>query len=82
MVVRLYAVWDRLAEEFGPPAEFPTDAAAQRAFADALAKMEHKEDYVPMFLGTYDKGTGELRGAPHARELEPGQLELELKVVK
>lgn len=81
MVVRLYALYDRVAQEFSPIAEFRNDGLAYRAFKDALKDNPHADDFKPLFLGEYDKTKGWITPATLPSELEPGQLELELKPV-
>lgn len=61
MVSRLYAIYDRVAEEFGPVFEAKTDGVAVRGFSDIFAKSLHGPitEYDLCFLGeTFDHGSG------------------------
>lgn len=77
MVVRLYAVYDRVTEEYSPVSEAVNDGTAQRMFNDALKDHPHKADFTVMHVATFNKTTGEIKPAK-PRILEPGQLELDV----
>jgi hypothetical protein len=55
--MRLYVVYDRLAEESGPPWTAPTDAAAARAFARGYfdAKAGNPDEYWLFFVGELEQ---------------------------
>lgn len=63
MVSRLYSVYDRVAEEYGPVFEARNDAVAIRAYKDLFAKSLHGplNEYDLTFMGfIFDHDTGDL----------------------
>lgn len=57
---RLYAIYDKLAEEFGPINLAPTDAVAIRMFKNGIPEeaKTNMEDYCLFYVGDYDTRTG------------------------
>lgn len=79
MVVRLYSVFDRVAQQFSPISEAVNDAVAYRMYKQALKDNPNREDYQVMFIGSFDNVKGVLSPVALPAVLEPGQLELELQ---
>ena len=59
---RLYSVYDKGAELFGPLFDAINDATASRAFILMMKKVqeEFRVDYLLFFMGTYNIKTGEI----------------------
>lgn len=64
MIMGLYSVYDRLAEEYGPVFEAPTNAVACRSFEILMkeAKIGKVSEYKLLSLGSVDHTTGEISG--------------------
>lgn len=66
---QLFAVFDRVSgEQFGPLMLLPNEAAARRAFQDAVLGgktmlSEHPDDYALFYVADFDSETGELKQA-------------------
>jgi len=60
MLVYLYSVEDKLAEEYGPPFTAKNDAIARRQFKNLSANMQQVEDFELWKLGTFDTESGEI----------------------
>lgn len=52
--MRMYVVYDSLAEEAGPIFTAPNDKVAHRQFKNVLDKVLVKEEYKLFFLGEFD----------------------------
>ena len=53
MIVKLYSVFDTVAEEFGPIYSCKNDEVAKRAFHDLIKDSSSPLDYDLYFLGTF-----------------------------
>lgn len=65
MLVRLYSVYDRVAQVYADPFSSPNDASAARAFKLAQASPDSMlyaspTDYQLWYLGSMDNSSGEL----------------------
>lgn len=62
MEIRLYSIYDRLAEEYGPLFMQLNDEVARRQYYASLAKMDDTlvDDYALYYLGEYDTSTGRI----------------------
>lgn len=65
MIVKLYAVVDRVSGVFDGPHKAINDAQFLRSFADAAVNTEsqigsHPEDFYVVVLGTFNDSTGEV----------------------
>lgn len=57
-IMRVYTIFDRLAQEAGPVFEQRNDAVALRAYKKMLLKSgEHPEEYQLLWIGTIDHNT-------------------------
>ncbi len=77
MVVRLYAIFDRVAKEYMQPGEAANDGVALRMMRSWLKDNPYPDDFQVRFVGTFDKTNGVLSPIAAPVELE-GQLDLEL----
>lgn len=80
MIINIYAVYDRLAEQYGKPM-FLQSKVAQRSF-DWMAKENNSENCADKEiheLGIYDDETGEIKGHAPVKvyDLESKQHEYE-----
>lgn len=75
--VRLYAVRDEIAEEFGPLFTAKNDGVAKRKFDELVKKVadEVKGDYILYFMGIYDIEKGGIFS--ELREIKIGEMEVE-----
>lgn len=69
MLVRLYSVFDRVAQIYADPFSSPNDATAARAFSMAQSSPDSMlfaspQDYQLWFLGSMDNCTGDIDCAP------------------
>lgn len=62
MVLRLYSIFDRKAEEFGPVFQSKNDEVAIRAYRKHMQNVDalSKDDYELAYLGTFDTELGKL----------------------
>lgn len=65
MLLGLYSVYDTAAGAYANPSPVISKEAAIRSFGDAVRAAsnewsKHPEDYILMYLGTFDQITGEL----------------------
>lgn len=78
VVMRLYCLYDRVAEEAGNVFEQKNDALALRMFRRYL--QEHPAidpaDYQVMFVGTFDRELAAIDAAPSPVEVYEGALHL------
>ena len=58
MIVKLYSVFDSVAEEFGPIYSCKNDEVAKRAFHELIKDSSSSLDYDLYFLGTFNTDTG------------------------
>jgi len=66
MTEQLYAIYDKLAEEYGPLFDAQNEAVAQRKYLTSLKKHDLKEEeYVLTFIGTYDTDKGLIIAKEH-----------------
>lgn len=69
-VMRLYSIYDVVAEEYGPLFEAKNDAVARRQF-QALAQQHkfdvHSGDFQLWYFGQFGKSSGELDVQPPLR---------------
>lgn len=61
MKVSLYAVYDCVAEEYGPPWTAINDRVAGRQTRAILSTMPSRSDYLLHKLGSYDTQTGQVK---------------------
>ena len=61
MKVSLYAVYDCVAEEYGPPWTAINDGVACRQTRAILSTMPSRSDYLLHKLGSYDTQTGQVK---------------------
>lgn len=83
MIKRLYTVYDNVAESAtGPLLVFPNDAAARRAFQDALtgetSLAAHPQDYDLCCVGEFDSVSGQVTGHPAHEVVITGKVIMEL----
>lgn len=79
MKIRLYAVYDRIAEESGPIFEAKNDGIAKRNYDAFIQSQVQKDelglfeptDFQCLFLGDYDKTTCTLTPAETTTEVIP-----------
>jgi hypothetical protein len=78
MLMGLYSVQDRVAEEFSPPFSARTNGVAVRIYLSML-KDQHVTDYWLYKLGSYDVDTGYMIGndRPERVKVSDGINELE-----
>lgn len=60
MIVRLYALFDRVAQLCGPIGEAANDAVAMRSFKEAVRSNPNRSDFQLLFLGEFDQAKGVL----------------------
>jgi len=65
--VRLYAIYDSKAEQWGNPISFNTDGEARRSFGVLAEDLntqvgKHPEDFLLYRVGSFDKEKGMLSG--------------------
>lgn len=76
--MRLYCLYDRVAEEAGNVFEQKNDALALRMFRRYL--QEHPAidptDYQILFLGTFDRETAVIDAVPDSEEVFEGSFDL------
>lgn len=60
MLIKLYAIKDKVAEEFGPPFMAKNDAIAGRMARDLLKNTPYPLDYTLEMIGNYDLSNGKL----------------------
>lgn len=60
MVVRLYAVFDRVAQQCGPLVDSVNDGTAMRQFKDAFRENVNRQDYQLLYVGEFDQAKGVL----------------------
>lgn len=76
--MRLYAIYDRKAEEYIALNEAVNDGVASRMFKSWLKDNPYPEDFQILFVGSFDRRSGLLSPVAMPAEVVPGQLELEL----
>lgn len=69
--MKLYAIYDRLAESYGNVMEFTTDGVAIRTLSQEVNRQDernnlylHPQDFMLYQLGEYDQTTGKIAGEP------------------
>lgn len=78
MVVRLYSVFDRVAQEFSPISEAVNDGVAWRMYRQVMQENPNASDFQVMYVGDFDRKKGVLTPARIPVVIDPTQLELEL----
>lgn len=75
--VRLYAVRDEIAEEFGPLFTAKNDGVAKRKFDELINTVDEsvKGDYILYYMGMYVISTGGIFS--ELKEIKIGELEVE-----
>lgn len=75
MVLQLYAIYDLVAEDFGPPFTAKNDAVACRNFLRSMPKEVNVREFVLYKIGSYCTVDGIVESQT------PGQVEFNLKEV-
>lgn len=60
MLYNVYAVYDKTAEEFGPPFTSVNDGVAKRQYKQMGIPDSIKDEYQLHMIGTYDSKTGDV----------------------
>lgn len=60
MIVRLYCLFDRVAQLCGPIGDAANDAVAMRSIKDALKDNPNKADFDLLYIGKFDQARGVL----------------------
>lgn len=83
VVMRLYCLYDRVAEECGNVFEQKNNALALRLFDRYLKDHPaiNPDDYQLLFLGTFDRELGVIEAVPDSEEVFSGALDLADEVV-
>lgn len=68
MVLLIYSIWDKVAEEAGPLFTAKSDAVAIRSYRIALRESEPSE-HVLYCLGEFNTEKVDVDGLPHPREI-------------
>lgn len=69
----VYAIYDKVAEEYGNPLIARNDGMILRLMIDQLAKLQNPQDYDLFQIGHYSVLTGEISGCMH-RRISPGMV--------
>lgn len=69
MIVNVYSIYDRAAEEYGPTFEAKTDAVAWRFYDVKTRQDEYRHELFLVCIGTYDTESGVLSGSLVPREV-------------
>lgn len=74
MIIHCYCIFDRKALSYHPPYYAPTDGAAVRTLADAVADANnmlgrHPNDYVLYCVGSFDDSKGSMEPASPLRHV-------------
>lgn len=62
MIMRLYTIFDRVAQESGPSFEAKTDGVARRKYDLQLASSPYREDFELLCIGEIDHESNVLQG--------------------
>lgn len=60
---RVYAIFDRVAEEFGPPVCAVNDGVAIRMYRQSIKDAGPQDDYRLYYIGDFDTSSGKLIAA-------------------
>lgn len=60
MLYNVYAIYDKTAEEFGPPVVAVNDGIAKRWYRNQGIPESIKDEYQLHMIGTYDSKTGDI----------------------
>jgi hypothetical protein len=63
----MYTMYDRVAEEYGPPWTARNDAVAVRQFMSGMKENPFTDDFWLYCIGSYDSNSGQLESTPHKR---------------
>jgi len=61
----MYAMYDRVSEEFSPPFIARNDAVAVREMLTTMQNSPYPDDFYLQAIGTYDSMTGEVKHLEH-----------------
>lgn len=70
MILQMCTIYDKRAENFGPPMCFPTLGVAERHFSDSVndpnnVMYKHPSDFELWAIGEWDTDTGCASSQPH-----------------
>lgn len=81
MVVRLYSVFDRVANSFSPISEAVNDGVAWRMYRSVMKDNPNAADFQVLYVGSFDNVKGILIPADVPTVVERGPVETQLTLL-